>query len=81
MPYGPSPPRFSLVVKSRVIGSYLQTGVGRPSQQIQAFGGGRVCGAPRCSTILSTYNPSLFCSLHDVASVPRRRSVVRNIVK
>jgi hypothetical protein len=68
-------------VKSRVVGSFLQTGVGRPSQKIPAFGSGRVCAAPRCSTILSTYNPALFCSLHDVTSVPKRRSVVRSIVQ
>ena len=68
-------------MKSRVIGSFLQTGVGRSSQQIPAFGTGRVCGEPRCSTILSTYNPSLFCSLHDVTSVPKRHTVVRSIVK
>jgi len=61
-------------LKSRVVGSFLQTGAGRPSQKIPAFGVGRVCGAPHCSTVLSTYNPSLFCSLHDVAGMARRRS-------
>ena len=68
-------------MKSRVIGSYLQTGAGRPSQKIPSFGAGRVCGAPLCGTVLSTYNPALYCSLHDVVAVPRRRSVVRSSVK
>jgi hypothetical protein len=68
-------------VKSRVIGSYLQTGAGRPSQQIPAYGSGRVCGAPHCDTVLSTYNPALYCCLHDVVAVPQRRSVVRGGVK
>ena len=68
-------------MKSRVIGGYLQTGVGRPSQQIPAFGSGRICGAPLCGTVLSTYNPALYCSLHDVVAVPRRRSVVRSAAK
>jgi hypothetical protein len=61
-------------VKSRVVGSFLQTGSGRPSQKIPNFGGGRICGAPHCGTVLSAYNPALFCSLHDVVAVPRRRS-------
>ena len=34
-----------------------------------------------CDTVLSAYNPAVFCSLHDAAAVPRRRSVVRNTVK
>jgi hypothetical protein len=64
-------------VKSRVIGSYQQTGAGRPGQQIPAFGSGRVCEAPGCSTVLSTYNPALYCSLHDDAAVSRRRGPAR----
>ena len=68
-------------MKSRKIGSYLQTGSGRPNQRIPAFGGGRVCGAPHCGTVLSTYNPALFCALHDVAAVPKRRFVPRSLVK
>jgi hypothetical protein len=68
-------------VKSRVIGSYLQTGAGRASQQIPAYGGGRVCGAPHCGTVLSTYNPAQYCSLHDVAALPKRRFVPRSLVK
>lgn len=68
-------------MKSRVIGSFMQTGAGRPGQQIPAYGGGRVCGAPHCDTVLSTYNPALYCSLHDVAAVPKRRSAVRSLAK
>ena len=60
-------------MKSRVIGAFLLTGAGTPSQRIPAYGSGRICGAPRCGTVLSTYNPSLYCSLHDVAGTPGRR--------
>jgi hypothetical protein len=70
----PVPPRSSPVVKSRVVGSFLQTGVGRPSQKISNYGSGRICGMPHCGTVLSAYNPALYCSLHDVAAVPRRRA-------
>lgn len=68
-------------MKSRVIGSYLQTGAGRPGQKIPAFGGGRVCGAPHCDTVLSTYNPAEYCALHDVTAVPKRRFVPRSVVR
>jgi hypothetical protein len=61
-------------VKSRVIGAFVLSGTGRPSQQIPAFGSGRVCDAPRCTTVLSTYNPSSYCSLHDATGMPRRRT-------
>lgn len=64
-----------------MVGSFLQTGAGRPSQKIPNYGSGRICGMAHCDTVLSAYNPAVFCSLHDAAAVPRRRSVVRNTVK
>ena len=67
-------PRSAPHVKSRAIGAFVSSSRGTRSQQVLAYGRGRVCGAPDCGTVLSTYNPALFCSLHDVVGIPRRRS-------
>ena len=72
--HGPSLSRSSLVVKSRAVGAFVPTGTGRLSERIPAFGAGRVCGAPDCDTVLSTYNPAPYCSVHDAAGTSRRRS-------
>jgi hypothetical protein len=61
-------------VKSRVIGAFVSPCAGRISQRIPAYGRGRVCEAPRCDTVLSNYNPAVYCSVHDVVGIPRRRS-------
>ncbi|HET6475777.1 MAG TPA: hypothetical protein VFH93_06865 [Thermoleophilia bacterium] len=66
-------PRSDPLMKSRVIGSFVSSSAGRPSQRIPAYGRGRICDAPHCDTVLSTYNPALYCSLHDVVGMPRRR--------
>lgn len=71
---GPPLPRSAPRVKSRVIGAFLSPCAGRVGQRIPAYGRGRICEAPRCDTVLSTYNPAVYCSLHDVAGVARRRS-------
>jgi hypothetical protein len=52
-------------MKSRVVGSYLSPVTGKISDRIAAYGRGRVCAAPGCSTLLSDYNPGPCCSLHD----------------
>ena len=61
------------VVKSRAIGAFVSSSTGRHSQRVPAYGRGRVCEAPDCDTVLSTYNPALLCSVHDVPGTPRRR--------
>ena len=45
----------------------------RTIHQVRSFGGGRVCVAGDCATILSAYNPSSWCAVHDRLS-PRARS-------
>jgi hypothetical protein len=64
-------------MKSRATGRFLASGTGRSSDRIPAFGRGRVCETPGCDTLLSNYNPSLCCSLHEAAcstSASRRRT-------
>jgi hypothetical protein len=51
-------------MKSRVAGSYLSPASGKASERIAAYGRGRVCAAPGCTTLLSAYNPGSCCSLH-----------------
>ena len=65
--------RFVLLVKSRVGGAFRSPSVGKISDRIPAYGRGRVCEASGCDTLLSTYNPAAYCSLHDVPSAPRTR--------
>ena len=43
---------------------------GRVSDRIAAFGLGRICESPGCDTVLSKYNSSHFCSVHDALSKP-----------
>ncbi len=52
-------------MKSRAAGSALSRGVGKSGSRVSAYGSGRICAAPGCDTLLSTYNPGLCCALHD----------------
>ena len=45
---------------TRLCGSTILTG--RPCR---THGKGRVCGHPGCETIVSQYNPSDYCGVHD----------------
>jgi hypothetical protein len=38
----------------------------RVNERVASFPHGRVCAAADCDTILSTYNPSAYCAIHDV---------------
>jgi len=60
-------------VKSHLTGAYLVTSAGKISDRVPAFGRGRICEASGCDTVLSTYNPALYCSLHDAAGIARAR--------
>jgi hypothetical protein len=43
-----------------------QAGSGKSdADKVAAYGHGRVCAYPGCSTLLSSYNPSTFCALHE----------------
>ena len=44
----------------------------RTIHQVRSFGGGRVCVAGDCGTILSSYNPSSWCAIHDRLSPARK---------
>jgi len=41
---------------------------GKYSRRTNVYRRGRICAAPGCGTLLSTYNPSLSCALHDAGS-------------
>jgi len=41
--------------------------------KVSAYATGRTCAVDGCRTILSTYNPSAYCSVHEPQHVPRRR--------
>jgi len=44
---------------------------------VSVFGGGRVCAAADCGTILSVYNPSSRCVIHDEREVSLRARASR----
>ena len=61
-------------MKSALMGRFLAPSTGKISDRIRAYGHGRICQEPGCDTLLSTYNPALYCSLHEAVGVlqPRR---------
>jgi hypothetical protein len=58
-------------MKVRMAGGFLLERTGKVSDRVTTYGSGRVCAAPGCGTVLSSYNPALCCSLHVAAAVPR----------
>ena len=61
-------------MKSRLAGAFILPGTSNLRDRIPVYGRGRTCEVRGCRTILSTYNPSHFCSVHDPVGIPRRRS-------
>ena len=47
---------------------------GARAQSLKMYSRGRVCCASDCETVLSAYNPSSFCALHDRPVRPKRRT-------
>ena len=45
----------------------------RTTHEVRSFDGGRICVAGGCGTILSSYNPSSCCAIHDRLSPARKR--------
>ena len=60
-------------MKSRSTGAFVVSSAGKISDRISAYGHGRVCEASGCDTVLSTYNPAHYCSLHDADGKTRLR--------
>ena len=54
-------------------GGFLSPGSGKANDKIAEYGRGRVCEVADCETVLSTYNPERWCSVHVVAGAPDRR--------
>jgi hypothetical protein len=47
---------------------------GASARSLKTYPRGRVCGENECDTVLSSYNPSSFCALHDRPVSPTRRT-------
>jgi endogenous inhibitor of DNA gyrase (YacG/DUF329 family) len=45
-------------------GSWQSPPTGRKSDRVRTYREGRVCSEPGCTTVLSVYNPSTRCALH-----------------
>jgi hypothetical protein len=45
-------------------GSWTPPASGRRSDRVRTYREGRVCAEPGCATVLSVYNPSPRCALH-----------------
>ena len=50
-------------------GSWAPTVSGRKSDRVRTYSEGRVCAEPGCTTVLSVYNPSPRCALHQHRAV------------
>ena len=46
----------------------------KPEERPTTYGCGRACSAEGCETVLSNYNPSSLCCLHNQGWAMRRRS-------
>lgn len=57
-------------MKVRIAGGFLSEGTGKVSDRLQTYGRGRVCEAPGCGALLSTYNPARYCSVHATVAAP-----------
>jgi hypothetical protein len=61
-----------VIVRDRVSGRRLLSG----TASVRTYARGRICRADGCGTVLSAYNPSSFCALHERA-LPRPRRARR----
>ena len=61
-----------MILRDRVSGRRLLSG----TVSVRTYARGRVCRAGDCGTVLSAYNPSSFCALHERA-LPRPRRARR----
>jgi hypothetical protein len=59
-----------MIVRDRVSGRKLTPG----TASVRTYARGRTCRAGACVTLLSSYNPSSFCALHECASSRPRRA-------
>jgi hypothetical protein len=65
-----------MIVRDHVSGRRLLSGTAR----VRTYARGRTCRAAGCGTVLSAYNPSSFCALHESA-LPRPRRARRQPVE
>jgi hypothetical protein len=62
----------------RVTSNLRPRGVGRNSDRVAAYGHGRLCAEPDCTTVLSIYNPSPYCAVHEIVrAAGKHREPVR----
>lgn len=47
-------------------------------QRVTVYGCGRVCAEPECETVLSAYNPSAYCWLHERRALAAKVRSPRN---
>jgi hypothetical protein len=59
-----------MILRDRVSGRRLLSG----TASVRTYARGRVCRAGDCGTVLSAYNPSSLCALHECAPPRPRRA-------
>ena len=59
-----------MIVRDRISGRRLLSGTG----SVRTYARDRVCRAGDCGTVLSAYNPSSFCALHERPLLRPRRA-------
>ena len=64
----------------RISAVHGKSAMASPDERPRTYGGGRICTAEGCDTVLSSYNPSSVCCLHSQGWTVRRRSIERRVV-
>jgi hypothetical protein len=65
--------------KSRITGT-LTAAISRGSR-VRSYQSGRICTHSECDTILSVYNPSKFCTVHDKLASGRKHPTPRPVAE
>jgi hypothetical protein len=62
----------------RISAVHGKSAMANPDERPRTYGAGRVCTADGCDTVLSSYNPSSVCCLHNQGWTVHRRSIERH---
>ena len=58
---------------TRITGTLNPWGSVSQTNRVRSYQRGRVCGHAECGTILSIYNPSMYCTVHAGLAISGRR--------
>jgi len=68
-----------VITYGRISAVHGKSAMANADERPRTYGGGRICTADGCETVLSSYNPSSVCCLHSQGWTTRRRSIERRV--